>query len=138
MADIHSKEVRSYNMSRVKSRNTKPELLVRSYLHHNGLRFSVHSKKIFGKPDLFIRKLNTAIFIHGCFWHGHKNCRYAALPTSNKVFWKNKIEGNQRRDALVKKQLKKDKIKIIELWECRLKPKKRAKTLERLLLKLSE
>ncbi len=137
MADVHSKKTRSYNMSQIKATNTKPELLVRKYLHGKGFRFRLHDKTVFGKPDLVLKRLKTVVFIHGCFWHGHKNCRYASVPKTNTAFWKKKIAGNIKRDETVKKQLKKEGWKRIELWECRLKPKKREKTLERLLLKLS-
>ncbi len=133
MADIHSKEVRSYNMSQVKATNTKPELLVRKFLHGKGFRFRLHDKKVFGKPDLVLKRFKTVVFIHGCFWHGHKNCRYATIPTSNTAFWERKIGGNIKRDEVVKKQLKKDGWKIIALWECQLKPAKRTKTFEKLL-----
>src|SRR5437870_5143429 len=103
MADVHSKEIRSFNMSQIRSVNTKPEILVRRYLHGNGFRFRLHSKKVFGKPDLYFKKLNTVIFIHGCFWHGHKNCRYAVMPKTRTAFWKKKISSNQKRDSIVKK-----------------------------------
>src|SRR3954467_8962856 len=132
MADVHSKKVRSYNMSQIKATNTKPELVVRRFLHVKGFRFRLHDKQVFGKPDLVLKKLNTAIFIHGCFWHGHKNCRYAVMPKTRTAFWKKKIEANQKRDVFVKKHLKKENINIIELWECQLKPKKRQRTLSRL------
>jgi DNA mismatch endonuclease, patch repair protein len=136
MADVHSKKTRSYNMSQIKASNTKPEMVVRKFLHSNTYRYRIHSKRIFGRPDLFLKKYNTVIFIHGCFWHGHKNCRYAAVPKTNIRFWKNKIEGNIKRDKLVTRQLRKEGYNVIELWECQLKPNKRIKTFEKLIDKI--
>ena len=132
MADVHSKATRSLNMSRIRATNTKPEMLVRKFLHSRGFRYSLHAKKIFGKPDLFFKKLDTAVFIHGCFWHGHKNCKYATIPKSNTEFWAKKISGNIKRDIIVRKKLRKDGINVIELWECKLKPLKRNRTLRNL------
>src|SRR5258706_10390414 len=80
MADVHTKAQRSYNMSRIRSKNTKPEMLVRSYLHKQGYRFRLHDKKLPGKPDIVLPKYKTVIFINGCFWHGHKNCKYFVVP----------------------------------------------------------
>src|SRR5690606_4842738 len=98
MADVHSKEVRSYNMSQVKGKDTKPELLVRRFLFSNGLRYRLYDKKLSGKPDIVLPKYKTVIFIHGCFWHGHENCKYSALPKTRTQFWSDKIEGNKQRD----------------------------------------
>jgi len=136
MADVHSKKVRSFNMSQIKATNTKPELLVRRYLHQHGFRFRLHDTRVFGKPDLILKKLKTVVFVHGCFWHGHKNCRYASLPKSNKAFWKKKIQGNIKRDETVKKQLKKEGWKRLVVWECQLKPKKRERALQKVLTRL--
>ncbi len=80
MADVHTKEIRSYNMSRIKGKNTKPEMLVRKFLHTNGFRYRLHVKNLRGKPDIVLPKYNTVIFVHGCFWHGHKLCKYFAVP----------------------------------------------------------
>src|ERR1700704_5578770 len=98
MADVHSKETRSYNMSRIRSGNTKPELLVRKFLHSQGFRYTLHDKKLPGKPDIVLPKYKTIIFIHGCFWHGHKGCKLNRIPQKNIAYWKPKIEGNSKRN----------------------------------------
>ena len=115
MADKHSKETRSYNMSMIKGQNTKPEMLVRKYLHAKGFRYTLHSKKLPGKPDIILPKFKTVIFVHGCFWHGHKMCKYFVIPNTNTDFCVNKINGNISRDVLVKKALKKEKWKVITI-----------------------
>lgn len=80
MADVHSKAIRSYNMSRIRGKDTKPELLVRRFLFANGLHYRLHDKKLPGKPDIILKKFKTVIFVHGCFWHGHDNCKYFVVP----------------------------------------------------------
>ncbi len=85
MADIHSKAVRSYNMSRVKGKNTKPEMIVRSFLFAHGFRYRLHDKKLPGKPDIVLSKYRIVIFVNGCFWHGHANCKYSKLPQTRKL-----------------------------------------------------
>lgn len=132
MADVHEPKIRSYNMSQIRSKNTKPELLVRQYFHMMGLRFRLHAKTMPGKPDIVLRKYRTVIFIHGCFWHGHKGCRYFVVPKTNKDFWMAKIEGNKVRDKEAIKSLKKQNWKVIEIWECQLKPYTKDKTLDRI------
>ncbi len=92
MTDTHSPEIRSYNMSRIRSKDTKPELIVRKYLHKNGFRFRLHVKTLPGKPDIVLPKYKTVIFVHGCFWHGHKGCKYFVIPKRNIEYWKNKIQ----------------------------------------------
>ena len=136
MADVHEPAVRSYNMSQIRSKNTKPEMSVRSFLHQNGLRFRLHQKDLPGKPDIVLKKYRTVVFIHGCFWHGHEGCRYFILPKSNAKFWKDKIEGNVARDRNAVKALRKDKWKVIEIWECELKSYNRDKVLSRVLRKI--
>ena len=98
MADVHSKETRSYNMSRIKSKNTKPEMLVRQFLHKTGFRYRLHVKDLPGKPDILLPKYKTVIFVHGCFWHGHEGCKYSALPKTRREWWENKIKGNCLKD----------------------------------------
>jgi DNA mismatch endonuclease, patch repair protein len=129
MTDIISKEKRSWNMSRIRNKNTKPELIVRSLLHNLGYRFRLHgkiSKQIYtkgilpGKPDIILKKYKTVIFIHGCFWHRHKNCKMSNIPKSNTDFWKKKLEGNVQRDHKNVKKLKELGWKIIVIWECEL------------------
>lgn len=124
-------------MSRIRSKNTKPEILVRKFLFANGFRFRLHSKKLIGKPDIVIHKLRSLIFVHGCFWHGHKNCKNAKIPVANRKFWINKITVNSERDIKNIRLLKREGWNVFVIWECQLHQKKVAKTLERLLQKLS-
>lgn len=131
-------------MSRIKAKNTKPEMLVRKFLHANGFRYSLHNKKLPGKPDIVLTKYKTVIFIHGCFWHGHKNlpgrqagCKYFVVPKTRTQWWTDKINRNKANDEKAVKALKKDGWKVITIWECRLKPAKVETTLYSLLKKLS-
>ena len=137
MADVHSKEIRSKNMAAIKSRNTKPEMLVRKFLHANGFRYKLNDKSLPGKPDIVLPKYQTVIFINGCFWHGHKNCKYFVVPKTRTEWWLNKINRNIANDAKAIKALRKDDWKIITIWECKLKSGKVEKTLNTLLKKLS-
>src|SRR5690606_38314620 len=98
MTDVHDKETRSYNMSQIRAKDTKPEMLVRKFLFSKGFRFRIHDKKLPGKPDIVLRKFQTVIFIHGCFWHGHDECSYYVVPKSNTDFWVQKIKGNKEKD----------------------------------------
>jgi DNA mismatch endonuclease, patch repair protein len=135
MADVHNKETRSYNMSQIKGKNTKPEMLVRKFLHANGFRYRLHVKDLPGKPDIVLPKYKTVIFVHGCFWHEH-GCHLFKWPSTNQEFWKNKISENIERDKRAIKVLKKLEWKIIILWECDLKSQKLQQTLANLLGKL--
>jgi len=137
MADVHNKATRSYNMSRIKGKNTKPEMLVRKFLHANGYRYKLHDKKLPGKPDIVLPKYRTVIFVHGCFWHGHTDCRYFVVPKTRTKWWTDKINGNKANDEKAIKALKKDGWKVINIWECDLKPAKVEKTLNSLLKKIS-
>jgi DNA mismatch endonuclease, patch repair protein len=137
MADVHTREIRSYNMSRIKGKNTKPEMIVRKFLHSNGFRYKLHDKSLPGKPDIVLPKYKTVIFVHGCFWHGHKNCKYYVIPKTRTDWWLNKINGNISNDTKAVKELKKDGWKIMTIWECELKPAKIEKTLTTLLTDLS-
>ena len=136
MADVHDKVTRSYNMSRIRATNTKPELLVRKFLHAQGFRYKLHDKKLPGKPDLVLTKYKTVIFIHGCFWHGHSNCKYYVVPKTRTDWWLNKINTNNANDVKAIKALKKAGWKIIIIWECKLKPAQMERTLTFLLKKL--
>ena len=118
MADIISPERRSKNMAAIHSKNTKPEIYLRKLLFKEGYRYRIAEKSVPGHPDIFLKKYNTAIFVHGCFWHRHKGCKYAYTPKSNIEFWKNKFEDNQKRDLLVKQELQDRKIKCAVIWEC--------------------
>ena len=137
MADVHDKATRSKNMAAIKGKNTKPEILVRKFLHAQGFRFRLHDKKLPGKPDIVLPKYKTVIFIHGCFWHGHKNCKYFVVPKTRTEWWLNKINSNIANDTKAVRALKKESWKIIHLWECDLKPANAEKRLSTLLKKLS-
>ncbi|MBK8659176.1 MAG: DNA mismatch endonuclease Vsr [Bacteroidetes bacterium] len=137
MADVHTSEQRSYNMSRIKGKDTKPEMMVRSFLHTNGFRYKLHDKTLPGKPDIVLTKYKTVIFVNGCFWHGHNNCKYATIPKTRTDWWLQKINGNKANDTKHTQALRKLHWRVISLWECELKPAKRDRTLERLLSKLN-
>jgi len=109
-------------MSRIKGRDTKPELLVRRFLFAQGYRYRLHDKKLPGKPDIVSPKYKTVIFVHGCFWHGHTNCKYYVVPNTNTDWWLNKINGNIANDGKAVKALKKGGWKIITIWECKTVP----------------
>ena len=138
MADVHDKKTRSYNMSRIKGKDTKPELLVRKYLHAHGFRYRLHDKKLPGKPDIVLPKYNTVIFIHGCFWHGHEGCKYFVVPKTRTEWWIEKINRNKEIDEINKELLLKDGWKVIIVFECELKPTKRIPTLTYLLESLNK
>lgn len=138
MADVHNKKTRSYNMSQIRSKDTKPELLVRKFLFANGFRYRLHDKKLPGKPDIVLPKFRTVIFIHGCFWHGHTNCKYFVVPKTRTQWWTDKINGNKANDIKAIKTLKKEGWKVITIWECRLKGQKLIKLFQKLLLQLSQ
>jgi len=138
MTDTHSKTVRSYNMSRIRSKNTKPELAVRKYLFAHGFRYRLHDKKLPGKPDIILPKYKTVLFVHGCFWHAHENCRYAIMPKSNTDYWTGKISGNVSRDFSSSKKLLDTGWKIIVIWECNLRKLNFDFTMEQLMVQLRE
>ena len=112
---------RSENMARVKSKNTKPEIFLRKLLWHKGFRYRVNYKNLLGSPDIYLPKHKTAIFVNGCFWHMHENCKYSSIPKSNYDFWKNKLEGNVERDKKNYAQLENMGIKVIVVWGCEIK-----------------
>jgi DNA mismatch endonuclease (patch repair protein) len=132
MADTHSKKVRSYNMSRIKSKNTAPEILVRKYLFGAGYRYRLHDKKLPGSPDIILPKYRTAVFVHGCFWHSHPGCAKAVQPKSNIDYWTPKLERNKKRDQQNQASLDELGWRTIVLWECGLTAKKREDTLKEL------
>ena len=133
MADVHDKATRSYNMSRVKGTDTKPEMLVRKFLHANGIRYRLHNKNLPGKPDLTLTKYHTVIFVNGCFWHGHKGCRYFVLPKTKTAWWQEKIEETIKRDSTAIQNLKELGWKPIIIWECELKPRERNASLANII-----
>lgn len=132
MADRMNKEQRHKCMSRIKSKDTKPELIVRRYLHAHGYRYRINVKRLPGTPDIVLRKYRTAIFINGCFWHGHEGCKYFVMPKSNTPFWEKKIERNKQRDIEKRIQLRHLGWHTIIIWECELLPKNRHTTLQAL------
>lgn len=118
MADIMSKERRSWLMSRIHGRNTKPEVMVRSLLHRAGYRFSLQRTDLPGKPDVVLPKHQTVIFVHGCFWHRHKGCKQAATPKTRKAFWETKLAANVARDLRNQRELRRLGWRVIVVWEC--------------------
>lgn len=134
--DIHDKTTRSYNMSQIKGKNTKPEETVRKYLFSHGFRYRKNDGRLPGTPDIVLPKYKTVIFVNGCFWHGHEGCKYFVYPQNNAEFWKNKIKTNIERDIRKEKQLTELGWRIVTIWECQLKPKRREETLLKLLEKL--
>ena len=136
MADVHTPEQRSYNMSRIRSKNTKPEELVRKYLFSQGFRYRKNDNRLPGKPDIVLPKYKTVIFVNGCFWHGHEACRYFVWPQNNAEFWKNKISGNIQRDRHNRQLLTDQGWRVIDIWECELKKSKVNETLLKLTQEL--
>ena len=136
--DVHDKKTRSYNMSRIKGKNTKPEEIVRKYLFSKGFRYRKNDKKLPGTPDIVLPKYKTVIFVNGCFWHGHKDCRYFVIPKTNTDFWLNKINTNIERDKRKQEALKELGWNVIVVWECELKKQTKEfalKTIEEQILK---
>lgn len=133
MPDVHDKATRSYNMSRIRGKDTKPEILVRKYLHAHGLRYRLHDKTLPGKPDVVLPKYRTVIFVHGCFWHMHEGCRYFVVPKTRTEFWMEKIGKNVANDLKQQSALIAAGWRVITVWECQLKPTEREATLQALL-----
>lgn len=136
MDDVHTPEQRSYNMSRIRSKNTKPEELVRKYLFAQGFRYRKNDNRLPGKPDIVLPKYKTVIFINGCFWHGHEGCRYFVWPKNNAEFWKEKISGNIHRDRQNHQLLEQQGWHVIDVWECELKKDTVQQTLNHLVQEL--
>ena len=123
--DIKSPEERSKNMAAIHSKNTKPEIYLRKLMFARGYRYGVNSKSVPGHPDIYMKKYNTAIFVHGCFWHRHEGCKYAYMPKSRIEFWQKKFDANINRDKTVRKELLELKIKQLIIWECTIKKMKK-------------
>ncbi|WP_426581853.1 very short patch repair endonuclease [Mucilaginibacter sp. R-33] len=136
MTDTVSSKRRSEIMSNVKGKHTKPEMIVRKFLHEKGFRYRLHSAKLPGRPDIILLKYKTVIFVNGCFWHGHKDCRIYVMPKTNAIFWREKIDRNMARDEIIINNLKGMGWNVIILWECALKKTKRAETLNDLVEKI--
>lgn len=136
MADVHTPEQRSYNMSRIHSKNTKPEELVRKFLFSQGFRYRKNDARLPGKPGIVLPKYKTVVFVNGCFWHGHEGCRYFVWPKNNAEFWKEKITGNIQRDKRNHRLLEEQGWRVIEIWECEPKKKSAQDRLEHLAQEL--
>lgn len=121
--DIWSKEKRSLVMSKIRSKDTKPEIILRSELHKLGYRFRIHKKDLPGKPDIVLPKYKTVIFVHGCFWHYHKNCQEGRIPNTNSKFWKEKLFKNIERDKNHQSSCKNLGWKVLIIWECEIEKK---------------
>jgi DNA mismatch endonuclease (patch repair protein) len=134
--DVLTNEQRHYNMSRIRSKNTKPELIVRKYLWNRGFRYRLQRKDLPGKPDIVLPRLRIVIFVNGCFWHMHR-CKKFVLPSTNTVFWYDKLSKNRIRDKKNYRKLKKAGWSYIIIWECQLSNNKE-KVLEKLYSKLLE
>ena len=133
MSDVHDKNTRSYNMSRIKGKDTKPELLVRKFLFSNGIRYKLHDKNLPGKPDMVFPIYRSVLFINGCFWHGHTGCKYFVIPKTRTEWWLNKINRTRKKDAEVVTELKEQGWKVITIWECELKSDNKEKELKLLI-----
>jgi DNA mismatch endonuclease (patch repair protein) len=120
MKDRLTKERRSWNMSRIRGKDTTPEKMVRSLLHRMGCRFRLHGKKLPGRPDIVLPKHKTVVFVHGCFWHRHRGCKNCTTPTNNRSFWVKKLEGNVARDMVQRRTLRKLGWQVVVVWECEL------------------
>ena len=116
-------EQRSRNMSAIKSKNTKPEIAVRKVLHSMGYRFRLHGKDLPGSPDIILPKYKTVIFVHGCFWHRHENCKYVTTPKTREEFWNNKFRSNIERDLEIQEKIKNLNWRSVVIWECEIKNK---------------
>ncbi len=121
MTDVYDAETRSYVMSQVRAKNTKPEKIVRSILHRNGYRFRLHRGDLPGTPDIVLPKHNSIIFVHGCFWHQHKDCKLSKKPKSNTQYWYKKLDRNVERDKANIEKLTHDGWRVLVIWECEIK-----------------
>lgn len=131
MADIVSVEQRRRNMAAIRSRDTKPEVYLRKLLFARGYRYRIADKSVPGHPDIFLRKYNTAIFVHGCFWHRHQGCKYAYTPKTRIEFWQKKFDDNVRRDRIVRNALQSKDIKCLIVWECTIRKMQKSIVFER-------
>ena len=120
MTDSLSRKRRSWNMSRIRATNTRPEKILRSQLHRLGFRFSLHNRSLLGCPDIVLRKYRTVIFVHGCFWHRHPRCKFAYEPKSNRAFWFDKFDSNVQRDKKVRQALRRLGWRVVVVWECQI------------------
>lgn len=137
MADVHDLATRSYNMSMIKGKDTKPEMIVRKFLFSKGLRYRIHNRNLPGKPDITLTNYKTVIFVNGCFWHGHEGCRYFVMPKTRTEWWKQKIEETKIRDVKTLNDLIILGWKSIIIWDCELRGEKRKNTLEKIFLEIT-
>lgn len=135
--DVHTKETRSYNMSQICNKNTKPEELVRKYLFSRGLRYRKNVKKLPGCPDIVLSRYNVVVFVNGCFWHVHEGCKYFKWPQNNKEFWETKLLGNKKRDAENISELKQLGWIVLVVWECELKKQFLTERLNKLYIEIT-
>jgi len=138
MADVLTPKQRSYNMSRIHGKDTRPEEMVRKYLFSQGFRYRKNDARLPGKPDIVLPKYKTVIFVNGCFWHKHEGCKYFVWPKSNAEFWKDKIEKNCERDIRDYSLLQQAGWRVIVIWECELKAAGRETTLDNLVVQVKE
>ncbi|TAK42646.1 MAG: DNA mismatch endonuclease Vsr [Saprospiraceae bacterium] len=124
MADVHKPVIRSYNMSRIRNVDTKPEMTIRRFLHANGFRYRLHDKKLPGKPDIVLKNYNTVIQVYGCFWHAHNGCKESHIPKSRKEYWEPKIKRTIERDKQNEAALKSLGWRVITIWECEIEREK--------------
>lgn len=130
--DVHDSKTRSYNMSCIKGKRTKPEEIVARYLFSQGFRYRRNVRSLPGTPDIVLKKYNTVIFVNGCFWHMHENCRYSVMPENHEEFWAEKLLKNKERDEKKKRQLEQMGWNVIVVWECQLKGEEKLPALEKL------
>ena len=131
--DTLTPKQRHANMASIRSKNTKPEMVVRRWLWSRGFRYRLNSPRLPGHPDLVLRKYRTCVFVNGCFWHGHQGCRYFVVPKTNTEFWMNKIDANRARDQKKISELEAMGWRVIVIWECELKQGKQDDTLRRIV-----
>ena len=124
-------------MSQIKAKDTRPEMIVRKFLHNNGYRYRLHDKKLPGKPDIVLKKYKSVIFVHGCFWHGHEGCKYFVIPKTRTEWWKDKIQATAEKDLKNYEELRRQGWKVIVIWECELKGEKQREALENLITKIT-
>ena len=120
MTDIVDAQTRSAMMAGIRGKNTKPEMLVRRFLHRSGFRFRLHSRDLPGRPDIVLSRYRTVVEVRGCFWHRHEDCPFAYMPKSNRAFWQAKLNGNRERDLRNLQKLRDLGWQAIEIWECEL------------------
>ena len=137
MADVPSPSVRSFNMSQIRGKDTKPEILVRRFLHKKGFRFRLHDKNLPGKPDIVLKKYKSIIFIHGCFWHGHMECKYFKIPKTRTQWWLEKIHQNVERDCKNIFNLEANGWNVIVVWQCELTKDNFNSTLSKVIARLA-